>query len=359
MQSKVLNESRTLLISKPAGYAGSTDSYPVVYLLDGETHFHYTSGILNFLAGNDRIPKMILVGIVSEGMARRTRDLTPPSEVEIDNRSSPGNGGADAFLTFLAGEAIPFIDKHYRTRPYRVLIGHSFGGLFGVHALIRKPILFNAFIAADPSLHWNNEAVVAQAEEFFSNTQSLQADFYAAAPEILGRGPNGVGRLDATLRKKAPAGFRWSFERMKQEDHASIPLPAIYRGIEMIFQDWRLTDPIELFATGGMEAIHRHFREAGRRHGFPGRTTPPFSVSLVVAAMLREGRLEDASNVLLHDVAAYPPPWNQLDALARAYGDRGDAKQAVQYYLLSLKQNPRNEFARKKLIDMGVKIPVF
>ena len=137
----------------------------------------------------------------------------------------------------------------------------------------------------------------------------------------------------------------------------SIPLPSIYRGLETIFQEWRLADPLALFDQGGIEAIHRRFREAGKRFGYPERTTPPFTVSLVVAALVSTGRLEEASKVLLHDTVAYPPPWNQLDALARAYERRGNIEQAARYYLLSLKENPRNEFARKKLTEMGVKIP--
>jgi predicted alpha/beta superfamily hydrolase len=356
LPSSILKESRTLLIAKPDGYESGTDRYPVLYLLDGEMHFHYASGIAAFLAGNDRMPKMLVVGIASGDRARRTHDLTPPSTFETDNRFSPGNGGADAFLSFIADEVVPFVDKTYRTRPYRLLIGHSLGGLFGVYALIMKPTLFNAYIAADPSLYWNNQAVVAQAETFLSKTKSLQADFYMTASNDAAI-PREVARLTAALSKSAPAGFRWHFDWMKQEDHLSIPLPSIYRGLETIFEDWRLTDPIELFDQGGIQGIHRRFGEAGKRFGYPERTTPPFTVSLVVAALLRAGRLEEASAVLLHDPQAYPPPWNQLDALARNYEGRGNAKEAARYYLLSLKANPRNEFARKKLTEMGVKIP--
>ena len=247
LQSNILKESRSLLISKPAGYDNSTDRYPVLYLLDGETHFHFTTGIASFLAENDRIPKMLLVGIVSGGRARRTHDLTPPSAAEIDNRFSPGNGGADAFLSFMADEVIPFVDKTYRTRPYRMLVGHSFGGLFGIYALITKPNLFGAYIAADPSLYWNNEAVVAQAESFFSNTKSLQADLYMAASSDSGKVPSAAARLVAALGKTAPAGFRWNFDWMKQEDHLSIPLPSIYRGLETIFEEWRLPDSLALY----------------------------------------------------------------------------------------------------------------
>lgn len=191
-QSKTLHESRTLLISKPAGYDSGTDRYPVLYLLDGERHFPYTATIADFLGENDRIPKMLVVGIVSGDTQKRTHDLTPPSTAEIDNRFSPGGGGADAFLSFLANDLIPFIDRTYRTRPYRAIAGHSFGGLFALYALIKNPTLFNGYIAADPSLHWNNQAVVAEAQSFFERTAALQKDFYLSAADASHRVPRDV-----------------------------------------------------------------------------------------------------------------------------------------------------------------------
>src|SRR5579884_349654 len=85
LRSKTLKESRYLFIAKPAGYASGSDRYPVLYLLDGETHFRYTAAIVDFLAANDRIPKMLVVGIASGDSRKRTHDLTPPSSAEIDN----------------------------------------------------------------------------------------------------------------------------------------------------------------------------------------------------------------------------------------------------------------------------------
>jgi len=357
LQSSSLKDTRTLLISKPAEYDKGADRYPVLYLLDGETHFPYTAAIADFLAANDRIPNMIVVGIASGDFQKRTHDLTPPSTAEMDNRFSPGNGGADAFLSFLESELVPYVDQNYRTRPYRLLAGHSFGGLFAIYTLVTRPKLFNGYIVADPSVDWNNRAVVAQAEAFLAHTASLQADFYMTATDLSGKVPNAVARLNTALTKSAPVGFRWKFEWMQQDDHMSIPLPSIYRGLETVFEEWRLPDPMALFDQGGIEAIHRRFREAGKRFGYPERTTPPFTVSLLVAALASAGRLEDASKVLLHDTAAYPPPWNQLDALARAYEKRGDTVQAGRYYRLSLTQNPSNEFARKKLTELGIKVP--
>jgi predicted alpha/beta superfamily hydrolase len=101
IQSEILKQPRFLSISKPDGYDGGTDRYPVLYLLDAESNLEYTAAIVHTLAGNEFIPQMIVVGINSGDNAHRTHDLTPSSQAEIDNRFSPGNGGADTFFHLL------------------------------------------------------------------------------------------------------------------------------------------------------------------------------------------------------------------------------------------------------------------
>ena len=346
IQSEILKEPRPLLVAKPAGYESETERYPVLYLLDGDEHFHHVTGIVSFLAESGRIPKLLVVAVPN---TNRTRDLTPPSKAEIDLRFSPGGGGADAFLRFLGDELVPYVEKNYRTRPYRILVGHSFGGLFAIHAMITRPKLFNAYIAIDPSLSWNNQAPVSQAEAFFETTKELQSDLYMTATSEGG----GIRKLAGVLEENAPKGFRWKFYLMPEETHVSIPHRSIYQGLDTIFDAWHLTNPLELYDKGGIDAVHRHFREGGKRLGYD-RTTSAFTISMIVAGLMQAGRLEEAASVLLHDPKAYPPPWNQLDALARAYAKRGDTVQVVRYYTLSLKENPRNEWARKKLAELGV-----
>jgi len=82
IHSEILKPSRSLTVSKPNSYDSGTDRYPVLYLLDGESNFEYTAAIVRFLADSERIPEMIVVAINSGD--RRTHDLTPPSEVEIE-----------------------------------------------------------------------------------------------------------------------------------------------------------------------------------------------------------------------------------------------------------------------------------
>jgi len=350
IHSEILKQSRSLTVSKPNSYDSGTDRYPVLYLLDGESNFEYTAAIVRFLADSERIPEMIVVAINSGD--RRTHDLTPPSEVEIENRFSPGNGGADAFLAFIGDELVPYVERNYRTRPYRILVGHSFGELFAIHTMVTKPKLFDAYIAIDPTVSWNDGAEIVRAQQFFSEARDLQSDLYITAANTFGTATPGIQELVGALGKNAARGFRWKFEWMKDESHLSIPLPSIYSGLSTIFDGWYLTDPLLLFDEGGLEAIRRHFREGATRYG-DERATPPFAISLVVAALIEKRRLEEASTVLLHDPEGNPPPWNQLDAHARGYAERGNVEQAIRFCRLSLQENPHNAWVRQKLTEMG------
>ena len=352
LRSKVLNETRTLLISKPEGYDQETDRYPVLYVLDGDENFVQAVGIVRSLTDSDRIPPMLVVGI---GNTERIRDLTPPTEVETENRFLPKNGGADTFLQFFGGELIPYVDTHYRTRPYKVLVGHSAGGLFAIYALASSPTLFNAYIAIDPMLSWNNQAAVTKLEAVFKDTRELSSDLYITATDEGGPALSADYKLCGILNQRTPKEFRWTFKQMPGETHTSIPHQSIYSGLDPIFDGWHLANPLKLYDEGGLAAIHRHFAEGGRRYGYD-RKTPAFTVSLVVAALMAQDRFEEAATVLQHDPKTYPAPWNQLDALARAYAQRGDKEHAIHYYELSLKANPNNEWARKKLKEAGVDV---
>jgi predicted alpha/beta superfamily hydrolase len=350
IHSRVLNETRPLLVATPEGYDQGTDRSPVLYLLDGDENFVQTVGIVRSLTESGRIPPMLVVGIANN---ERIRDLTPPTQVETENRFLPKNGGADTFLRFISSELIPYVDAHYRTRPYKVLVGHSAGGLFAIYTLASNPTLFNAYIAIDPTLSWNDDATVKKLAAVFKETRDLSSDLYITATDEGGLALSADYKLCGILNQRTPREFRWTFKQMPGETHTSIPHQSIYSGLDTIFDGWHLANPLKLYDEGGLAAIHRHFAEGGRRYGYD-RKTPAFTVSLVVAALMAQDRLEEAATVLQHDPKAYPAPWNQLDALARAYAQRGDDKQAIHYYELSLKVNPNNEWARKKLKEAGM-----
>ena len=68
--------------------------------------------------------------------------------------------GADKFRAFIRSEVIPYVENHYRTAPFRILAGHSVGGLFAIDTLARQPDLVHVYLAVSPSLWWDRGALV-------------------------------------------------------------------------------------------------------------------------------------------------------------------------------------------------------
>ena len=171
--SAVLGEDREVWVHTPASHETGRDRYPVLVLLDGPRHFHHTTGIVEFLAASRRIPEMIVVGVSNTD---RTRDLTPhASDV---GRAAPEGGGAADFLTFLCDELVPWVDAHHRTRPTRLLVGHSFGGLFAVNALTVRPGFFAGLIAISPSLQWAGQRTVEDVARWLETDPEVAASVY-------------------------------------------------------------------------------------------------------------------------------------------------------------------------------------
>src|SRR6516162_4091629 len=169
VHSNVLNEDRVIWVRMPAASRGKKESYPVLYMTDGGTNVNEIGSIIDFLADNNFIPPLIVVGITNTD---RNRDLTPTHADEKHSDGTvepvPTSGGADKFLDFIQAELVPEIEKRYATQPYRIFTGHSFGGLFAIHALITRPDLFNAYLAVSPSLWWDDAHTLHQAQQFFA-----------------------------------------------------------------------------------------------------------------------------------------------------------------------------------------------
>jgi hypothetical protein len=111
--SEILGEDRQILVHLPEGYEKSAARYPVLFHLYGQQVTHYFADAVmttERLAGSADIPPMIVGGVANTD---RYRDNLP---LQADGKTP---GGADAFLRFCAEELIPFVDKHYRTKPYR------------------------------------------------------------------------------------------------------------------------------------------------------------------------------------------------------------------------------------------------
>ena len=195
IDSKILKEKRKIWVYVPNG--GTIDlyskqKYPVVYLLDGDAHFYSVVGMIQQLSqvnGNTVCPEMIVVGIPNTD---RTRDLTP-THIDIDapyldSASAKTSGGGEQFISFIEHELAPFIESKYPTSPYKMLIGHSFGGLTVMQTFVHHTNLFDSYICIDPSMWWDKKKLLEETKMFLSNTKLDGKSFYLGVANTMNEG---------------------------------------------------------------------------------------------------------------------------------------------------------------------------
>lgn len=105
---------------------------------------------------------------------RRTRDLTPAASGE----EYANGGGAAEFYDFVKDKLLPLVDRKYATtQSDKIYFGHSFGGLFGIYALLRDDGIFDEFFIASPSLWWGESQLIRDALDEGKLRSNLKAKF--------------------------------------------------------------------------------------------------------------------------------------------------------------------------------------
>jgi uncharacterized protein len=334
INSAVLGEERTILVRVPPGYETNKQRYPVLYMTDGNAHIGHTSSTVEFLAQNGRMSELIVVGITNTD---RTRDLSPThvTTTVADGNSAlqfPTSGGADKFLKFIETELIPEIEKRYRVHPYRILAGHSLGGLFTIHAMVSRPELFNSYVAVSPALQWDNQVAVKRAEDFFKARKEWQATLFMSLGHEPGPIEDGFFQLKQVLEKNQTKGFEWEVQQLDDEDHGSVVLRSHYLGMRKIFAGWQVPrDPDSGRFAGDFKSLEEHYQKLSQKFKYTV-PVPENLINQMGYQSLFAGRSDEAIAIFKTNVERYPDSANVYDSLAEAYERGGQIELAAPLY---------------------------
>jgi predicted alpha/beta superfamily hydrolase len=155
----------------PAPRAG----YPVLYMLDGNAAMAtLTEHDLALISGANP-PVLVAIGYdvpTRNDVVSRAYDYTPPVYEHGRLLADPTvrgrvGGGADHFLAFIETRIKPLLRSRAGTDPQKeYLWGHSYGGLFALHALFTQPDAFSGYIVGDPSAWWHNGVLLKEWQAF-------------------------------------------------------------------------------------------------------------------------------------------------------------------------------------------------
>jgi predicted alpha/beta superfamily hydrolase len=350
LESKILGETRSYIVHKPPGYDFSSDRYPVIILLDGDALTHGVSAIVDSLANNGRAMPMIVVGIEN---IDRQRDFTPPLTGAKPDDLPEGNvGGADKFLSFIADELLPQIDRTYRTRPTRILIGHSYGGLFAVYSLFNRPDLFKAYIAVSPALWWDNQALAKQADQFVADHKELRTAVYMTMANEGGSPLGGAQKVIGSLAN-SPYNISATFQHWPEETHGSVVMPSVYKGMEWLHQFYYIHEPARAYEESGLQLFEKRFALISEYLGYEVKI-PDHLLMALQHWLMETKRPVEAQQVLQRELQLYPDNAMAHYELGRAYLATDDKQRAEAELRRALELFPGHGGTRDALKTLGL-----
>ena len=343
LQSNILQEERSYSVSLPASYENDPfyqeKAYPVLVVLDGERLFQQTATVVQALSQGsvEKIPEMIVVAVHN---ADRNRDMLPTTRGEV-------NPGEANFRSFLEDELLPEIAKKYRTLDCHVLVGHSFAGLFTTNTILKKS-KFHAFLAIDPSLHWDGASTVSEAQ---NRTENLGSSIYISQannpfnPGLkVGAKNQAIQSFHKILVSPSGSGVHHRRDFFENEDHFSVPLISMYEGLSFLFAGYQY--PLDQLAQASVHELQTHYEDLAERTG--GNMLIPGKLFQQVASiMLQQGNVDQAEMLFSFTSQQFPTSFQPLEGLGQAYATLDMREQADSIFNKVLEMNPESALANR------------
>jgi predicted alpha/beta superfamily hydrolase len=305
---------------------------------------------------------MIIVGINNMGFNTRERDLTPTVDSKIAH-----SGGGDNFISFLEKELIPYIESRYPVANYRIYSGHSLGGLAVVNALLNHTALFNAYIALDPSLWWENQQWIKKYESELSHDFSNRSLFVGIANNI----PPGLDTISVlksndpistvtravipfvhVIRDAKPVGLRWASKFYPNERHGTVELAAEYDALRYLFNyyQFRTSQFIGHPELDEDSVLSAHYKVISEKLGYTVLPTENTVNDMAYDCMGRH-KMAQAYKLFIRNTKNHPESANAFDSLGDYYVAAGDKPKAIEAFTKSLTIQ-EVEDTRKKLNEI-------
>jgi len=331
LPSKILSEQRDLIIHLPNNYQQNTDlNYPVLYLLDGQRNFGHAAGTLDLLNQDGKAQDMIIVAIKN---THRTRDFTPTYDESYNQWGI--SGGADNFLDFIEQELIPYMNKNYRTNNFKILSGHSLGGLLAVYALQSRPHLFQGHFAFSPSLWWHDQVIFKDAEKFLTTTAELNSYLYANLGNESGDMLSAFHKYTKLLETHTLKGFTYHSDIDKKENHGTSALIGQTLAYRYLYAS--LQCPKEVIDQG-IPAIEQFYKIQSDKYGY--LIKPSFhAMNHAGYIALEKKDIAMAIKTFEANVKNYPYKADGYDSLADGLEANGQLKKALKFRNLAIKKS--------------------
>jgi len=337
IKSEKLGEERRITIGLPASYEANKDKkYPVLYLLDGDYLFDPFSGAVSYGNYWDDIPEMIIIGIHQNKDGERFDDTT------IDqNTGLPFEKGAK-FFEFIGAELIPYIEKKYRTSPFRIIAGHDLTAGFANFYLYKETPIFNAYICLSPELASKMEVRIP---EKFAKVKEPIFFYLSAADGDIKKIKEPIEKLNSNIKIANNPLVNYKYEVFKGTTHYTEVLHSIPSALYQIFEVYRpinsaeYNDKIAVLQSGYAEYLENKYNAMSQVLGvqIPVRIS---DFKVIENIILRNNAYSELSKMAEIGNVNYPKAMLGEYELGLMYEKQGDPKHASKKYQNASQMEP-------------------
>ena len=232
LRSDANGASYDIKVALPGNYNTSYEKYATIYVLDGKEIFGFVANRCKEIADNYALKNVLVVSI---GYGKdRSIDYTP-------TKVSSVTGGAPQFLNFIETQLIPEMERNFHAdtaRDSRVILGHSYGGLFGGYAYSVNNKVFGNYILLSPSFWFDNYSSLKMEKDNRADNKNRKQLVFM-----------GIGEKEESDRMLAPfdsfyQSLRDNYSNIKLEKnieknqgHMGSREPNIVKGLNYYFQN--------------------------------------------------------------------------------------------------------------------------
>jgi predicted alpha/beta superfamily hydrolase len=325
--SNKLGETREITIGLPSTYdQNPTKKYPLLIVLDGDYLFDPFYGALDYGCYWDDLPETIVIGINQRN--NRMEDC----RYNKDN-GLPSEKGA-AFFEFIGGELLPYIEKKYRTAPFRIIAGHDTTAGFLNFFLYKDSPLFNAYISLSPELAPEMETRIPE-----KLAKSKKAIFYyqSSADGDIRQLREPIKNLDANMKMITNSDIDYKYDEFHNASHYSLVLYSIPSALYQIFDSYKpissseFTDKIATLESGYVDYLIKKYDLISDKLGL----TIPIRLNdfkAIEAAILKNNAYSELDKLAEIADKNYPKSMLASYQLGLMYEKMGDVKRAASKY---------------------------
>jgi hypothetical protein len=326
-KSNRLNTSREITISLPTSYESNpTKRYPVLLLLDADYLFEPFHGALSYGEYWDDLPETIIIGINQKN--NRTEDC------QYDEYEGlPTKKGA-AFFEFIGGELLPYIEKKYRTAPFRIIAGHDTTAGFLNFYLYKDNPVFNAYISLSPELAPGMET---QISNNLSNVKKPIFYYQSSADGDIKQLREPIKRLDENIKGVNNPLVNYQYNKFNGASHYSLVLYSIPNALYQIFDCYKpissteFSEKIVVLQEGYVDYLINKYDNISDKLGLkiPVRIN---DFKAIEAAILKNKAYHEFDKLAQIADKNYPKSMLASYELGLMYEKNGDAKRAASKY---------------------------